>query len=209
MLNLSFDNTLRQHQFRRQSSYIYNELIESSIFVARTNRKVPLIFRGPATSHAVDGNLVYSLSRQFRGYKVTKLQLIEIFNTAPIPIIVPYMTYTLLVGKGFLARYDRTNVGNEMTVLVFVQAPNRPVIEVSDLDYIVDRKLYLAENRGIQSAIMPFIDTHTGEVLITPNIQKYLGDKVKLPRFANISQRRTHVDNLLLRAFEKVKEEFV
>lgn len=204
MLSLSFDNQLRTHVNRRNNDYRYDLLTETSIIIPPNAKRIPYIFKEPGNVHRELGVLRYSNNRsQLNGTKATKLQLAEVFNSARIPIIVRYTSFILLVGKGFLAELSPDGT---VSPLVFVQSPNRDDVELRDLEFIVDRKLYSSEYRYIQSAVGIFIDSHVGEVLITPNIMKYLGEKIKVPRFSRLSERAAFVNNLILQSFNKIKE---
>jgi len=169
------------NRFSRYNDYVYSDLISTNIHYKNSEEEVPFIMRATIGAGIVkfhDGEIKYSSNeRQLRNRVLTTNRVKEILDSAKVPLIVRIGALRYLIGKGFIAM-----LRNDGTIdVLFIAVARKNAVYIEDVKYYVSRSIYLPAHKKIQLVIKDLISLHRGDVLITNNIEKYVGSKIKLP----------------------------
>lgn len=176
MKTLEFADRLVEGAFVSNNNYVYNELQTTEYKFFPDSNYRPYILRATGLE-GLDGiSIKYAAyPYQFGSRVLNTKQIKEVMDSARVPITISTKSGRLLAGKGFLAR--------STTQLLFVACTKGSalVTQMSDITFVINRVLWEDENKSIATSIKDFIKDHPGDIIMTYNMEKYIGSIIRLP----------------------------
>lgn len=197
MKDLLFRDNLVEHKFARSyRNYLqYIPYIKSSINVSRLSKfRVPVIAEGNGY-HKREGRIGLVTHLQFEGMNATKDKMVELLNIARFPVKVNYGEHQYYVGKAFLARIEPDT---EEVKYLLVGTFNNTLTKVEDVTMWVASEVHTDKaNRPAQVIINLFLADFKGDIIITPDVLKYVGDRIDIPEFSTLDEREEHINKIV------------
>lgn len=201
MTNFDFYDSLRIHPFTNNNNYTYSGLTNTNLRFFKDCPNYPFIMTSP---HQNDPTVLrYShYTYQLRGRLLNTARLKEVMDSCPIPLSFKIRERWYLVGKGFLAHMNSTTGFDENLNMLFVACVemSKPVESIEDVRFYVSRDIYKEDYKTILPAIKDFMVGHNGDVILTSNIAKRIGDKIPFPRGGTIADRQRYKKAVMLEA---------
>lgn len=200
MTNFEFADALTIDTFPTHNDYYYGSLIESEMKFFKDSENLPYIIKalGGKSSKLT---IVYSeYLGQFRGRALTTKKIKEIMNTSRYPLAIKLKDNYYNIGKGFLSRKNRLGriIDSELLFVACVDDRKSIHNDMSEVKFFISRKVYLEENKPILPAIKDFMNAHTGDVIITNDIRRYVGDTIKTPVGGTLAQQKKYKEAVVL-----------
>lgn len=195
MTHLGFEDELIQNRFTNTNSYIYASVVETNLRFYEDTQNFPFIMRSPwQTDRTV---LKYSpYTNQLRGRLLNTAKIEEVMDTSPMPLMFQIRGKWYMIGKGFLAHV--TNMSNfiESVKLLFVACINGSQrslrLEIADVRFFISREIYNEEYKAILPAVKNIMLAHTGDVILTSNLNDRVGDKISFPPGGSLGARQAY-----------------
>lgn len=198
MKDLLFQRNLREHKFAKayRNNLQFRNFISSDINVSSNSVfRVPLIFLGDVF-HKNRGKIMLADYLQFDGMKPTKDKMIELLNISPLPVRVHYGEHFYYIGKAFLARIE-PDTGEIKYLLIGTYSREEPS-KVENVTMWVASEVHSDKtNRPAQVIINLFLAEFKGDIIITPDILRYVGDRIDIPNFSTLDERQEHIDKII------------
>lgn len=193
MRDFNFRDQLIEFPYRNRNYYSYGATIESSLLLAN-DKYVPFIVNNSAIGYQ-NGYLPICTDTQFRGRRITKDKVVEILNTAKMPLKVELNHVVYYVGKGYIGKSDSTNLTqiDSIPLLVYtyprVPSPDFNEYEMSEVTLLVSPS-YKMEPKTIKTIVDQCIDESRGDVIITNSITKFVTGTLSIPKQTTISEKK-------------------
>jgi hypothetical protein len=194
MIDKIFSDRLEEHPFAKGNQYDYSFLEPSFIRFSEQSKNVALIYKEPRGFHQ-NGFLMYTEAGQLRSRTLNKERLSEIINTAHALIKVKYNNETFLAGKGVLSLFDEEY--KTLYILLIAMIPNKDSWTENDITFYVSKRLRRKEYKELQMIIDSLLDGNKGDIIYTEDISRYVGEKIEIPAFNTLSERRNYVNDLI------------
>jgi len=195
MITLEFKDKLVNNRFASNNDYLYAKTRPLNIYYKDNEEEIPyiMIARRPSTLSGVEGGLyhiggeIYAsfYTRQLRGRVLFTNKIKEVLDGARMPLLFKIGNLQYLIGKGFLAEYVNINHIN----MLFLAVAKRDVKYMDDVKYYVSRDIYLSVYKRIQPVIKDFMALHKGDIVITSNINKFVGSKIPIPPLKTLGEK--------------------
>lgn len=200
MRDLLFSNSLTTHRFARDyfNIYQFHGFVAMPITITpETIKNIPYIYFGHNVHRRDDQKIKYSNAAQFNNMRVTKEKALEILETAPCPLKVSYNGTLYLMGKAFLAEFDER--GNVVPLMVgTVDRNTTAVYDKRDFTFFVAAHTQNnKEKRNVQVLISIYLQDHLGDIVVTPDIYKHIGERIRLPHFNTLAEKRQYIDEMI------------
>lgn len=209
MITLHFRDSLINNKFNYQNEYYYGGLESLNIHYTKEDIEIPYILIAKDAlkkAYHPDGELMFStMERQLNGRSLTTNRLKEVLDSSRVPLIFKIGGIRYLIGKGFLAEY---NSKESISVLFLATVEQgKEITSISQVKYYISRNVYLARNKKIQPVIKDFMTLHTtGDILITSNVEKYVGHHVKFPSFKSITERKKYTSSIIDQCIDEIRK---
>lgn len=205
MINKVFSDRLVKYPFARGNQYDYNFLEPSFIRCSEQSKNVALIYKEPRGYHQ-NGFIMYTEAVQLRGKSVNKEKLTEILNTSHVLIKVKYNNIILLAGKGILSLFD--DEYKTLCLLFTATVPNNESWTENDIRFYVSKQLKKKEYKELQIIIDSLTDGNKGDIIYTEEVSKYVGEKINIPPFVTLVERKKYVSDLINYCLRSEKTKF-
>lgn len=211
MKTLDFQDALITNTFSRSNSYAYTPYSYSGIYFNKNQSEVPFITRAHVANVSMgdfwhDEEILYAKSlNQFNGRLVSTAKLKEILDTSRVPLKLKIGDYYYLVGKGFLAYID-SNDNIELLFLACVPT-SKKIVDISQVKFYISRNVYSEVHKKVSPAIRDIVMEHTGDVVITSNIDNHIGLRLVLPDFKTLKEKREYTAEVVNFLIEKLRKE--
>jgi hypothetical protein len=149
---------------------------------------------------------MYTEAVQLRGRSVNKEKLAEILNTSHVLIKVKYNNDTFLAGKGILSLFDEEY--KTLCLLFTATIPNNDNWTENDISFYVSKRLKKKEYKELQMIIDSLTDGNKGDIIYTEEISEYVGEKIKIPPFTTLVERKKYVTDLINYCLRSEKTKF-
>lgn len=201
MTNFEFQSGLVTHPFVNNNNYIFSGVTETSLRFFKDCPNYPFIM----TSHFQNDPtvMVYSpYTYQLRGRLLNTARIKEVMDTAAMPLTFKIREKYYMIGKGFLAHITNLTEFGENFNMLFVACidQSKPVESIEDVKFFVSREIYREEYKTIMPAVKDIMVAHTGDVILTSNIGKRVGDKIPFPRGGTVADRLRYKKAVMLEA---------
>ncbi len=206
MIHYVFADRLREHPFARGNDYDYSLQEPSALLFGEESKEVPLIYKEPRGFHK-NGQLMYTEAVQLRARALTREKVTEIVNTAHLLLKIRYAGEWWLMGKGFIALFDEN--AKKMQPLFVVTIPNHTGWTDADVTFYLSKLLRTKAYKALQPVVESLTEGHQGDLVYTSDLHKFVGDRMVLPPFKTLAERRKYVDNLISHGLELEKRKFV
>lgn len=150
---------------------------------------------------------MFTEATQFRERTLNKDKVMEIINTAHILMKLNYGGEVYLMGKGFIGLFDDQTKG--ISPLFIITIPNNDDWTDIDVKFYISKIIRTKPFRPIQVIVETLIEDHKGDIIFSDDISKLVGDRIKLPSFKTLTERRQYVDNLIDFCLTVEKQKFV
>lgn len=201
MRDLQFSNSLTSHRFARDyfNNYQFHGFIATPIIITpETAKNIPFIYYGHSVHRRDDHKIKYSNSAQFNNMRVTKEKALEILETSPVPLKINYNGTLYLMGKAFIAEFNER--GEVVPLMVGTVDRKDDVAQFSKRDitfYVAAHTQNNKEKRNIQVLISIYLQDHIGDIIVTPDIYKHIGERIRLPHFNTLSEKKAYIDDMI------------
>lgn len=185
MNNLNFQNALTGSKFRYGNEFIFRDLTPLPLMFKKGEKWLPY-FSTAVTYHTKEV-MQMTPTLQFGGKSLTVLKLKEVMNSAAVPMIVQVVDKKYLACKGFLAEY-KTKTDIDILFMACINSEIKTT-HINDVTFYVSRNVYMEKHKRVMPAVRDFMKDHTGDVLMTSSILKYIGSKANIPSFKTIGER--------------------
>lgn len=183
MKTLLFNDRLIINPFRSNNGYIYQSITGTGVETTFLNKEIPYIAKVQR-----GGEIVYCDTVQFNGRAVNTARIKEILDTSHYPLKISLEGRNYLIGKGFLASISKEG-DIELLYIACIQS-NLSIKDISQVKFYVSRKVYHEIHKKISPAIRDIILEHTGNVLITSDIRSCISEKIDIPEFKTIKEKK-------------------
>lgn len=208
MTNMSIRSQLEVNTFTHGNKYhLQGGKILDFVFTKHTPI-LPVIL-GRSFVAARRYSIEYSTySYQFKGRIISTAKLVEIMDSCPHPILVKMIGDNYyLVGKGFLARSDSEGNFIELLYVAFVPYDNTNQSYILDkVKIYICRSIYKEENNRILPAMKQVMDNFKGEMMLTNDIEQYMGSKIKIPSLRTLDAVNHYKRQLIGFCLQKTAE---
>jgi hypothetical protein len=75
--------------------------------------------------------------------------------------------------------------------------PNKDSWTENDITFYVSKRLRRKEYKELQMIIDSLLDGNKGDIIYTEDISRYVGEKIEIPAFNTLSERRNYVNDLI------------
>lgn len=195
MLTLDFRDALVNNAFRYTNGFNYTNKAGSGIFLPdKVGEDTPFIARDGR--YHTDGELILSTSIQFSRRSVTTAKLKEIMDSARMPIRLTFAGVDIYAGKGFLAMRSGHTLGK--LLLIACETMGKPATRMNQIKYYIARQGIKGDTyKKLTPVIKSFMDAHMGDIVISDDIEQYIGRRIKIPNANTIAEKKEFVTRLL------------
>jgi hypothetical protein len=193
MTTLEFGNGLVDNPFSGGNIYSYDSEELFGLYATPKGDNYPYILKGMGPNRS---ELTYSDHHyQLRGRRLTTKKLVEVMNTARMPIraVVKHTIY--LAGKGFLSTYDAS--GNHKILFIACIDDSKTVASIAQVKFYVSKDVYSDSYKNVQPAIKELVSNHPGDIIMCNNIGDYVGEKIKFPKGGSIADRNKYKEAIV------------
>jgi len=197
MIDFSFTDRLVNYPVRRSSYFSRSELQKTALLLYNS-RYTPLI--SLTNEGRASGAVYYTNDIQFRNQALNKDRLLEILNSSGTLLKVKVTGIPTYIGKGFIGK-----VLNEysMKPLMVYTVPEANYTDnlTSDLTILIDNS-WKEESASVKALITACLSEHTGDVIYTTDVAKYITGKLKLPKFRTPAEKKEYTMNFVSQCVE-------
>lgn len=205
MFTYQFADELTVSPFSFSNLYNYGPMEATDIAFSNWSKEVAFIFKEPTQKHR-SGFLMYANTSQFRRRTITKERALHIINTARVLLKITYQREMYLMGKGFIGLFDERS--RKVHMLFIATIPNHDNWVDTDLKFYESKLLRTRDYRHIQVLAETLIGDHKGDIILTDDISKLVGDRLTIPAFETLSARNTYVRDLVSFCLAEEKRKF-
>lgn len=204
MTNLTFGDKLVKHPFTGGVTYNYNPA--SHMGISHGN-EIPFIVKSGL--HKDQEIHFAETTPQFGGRMLNSEKVIELLDTAKMPLVVKIGRSPFLVGKGFLARYPGAH-DIEILFVATVKSNKLATVDMmEDITFYVSKNIHLPVNKTIAAIMRDLIRAHKGDVIFTNDVRGYITRKIEIPKFTTLKDRKEYTNKIVDLSIEEMKKNSV
>lgn len=212
MNDFQFNSRLIKHKFAKQSlnQISYRDEINTGIIISSNSTRIPVICINNGSYMRYvrrSNNLVVCNYENFNGMKLTKEKMVELLNISYFPIKVFYLNHVYYVGKAFLARVEPDGI--KYLLIGTVPRKSDQNYSTKEVTMWVNSEVHSKkENRPEQVVINLFLSSFDGDIIITSDVVKYVGNKFNIPEFETIDEYEDFTKEFLFDVVESFRKDF-
>lgn len=199
-MTLTFANGLTVSRWSWHNEYCYYEISNSGIYFIPDKEKLYILTQ--EHSHPIkDGvqELYWDIATpQFNQRIPTTIKIKDILNSARTPMKIT-IDRDYIIGKGFMAAYNDGDID-----ILFAATCVGKVTSPNELKLYKSRNVDLPIHKKIKGAIDKTIAEHGGDVIVTNNLNKYIGATISLPPTKTISEAATRDKQLVSECLDEL-----
>lgn len=206
MLTLEYKAGLTENPFSTGNNFLYGSMYRTGIFYTEKEEEWPYILTGAGGAAHPNGEILYSNDVQFNSRHLTPAKVKEILDAAKAPIKVTSATagITYLIGKGFLGYFQQEEI---KMLLLAVCNRNEKITSMSQIKLIASKEINQAEHKRVSGIVKDIYNSHPGDVLITGNIDKYIGHRLIFPIHKTISEKKQFEERVIKHCISMLQAE--
>lgn len=206
MTHLDFADRLVHNTFSNNNTYTYVNVRNTDIRFFNDCRIFPFIMK--SGYNADQTTLMYSNhSYQLRNRLLNTAKIKEVMDSSHLPLMFSIKGKWYMIGKGFLAHITNTNNYGESLNLLFVACIDSSKITrtISEVKFYVSRDIYKDDYKAILPAVKDIMVPHTGDVILSSNLNNIIGDKIPFPTGGTLEERKDYKREIVI---ECIREYF-
>lgn len=197
MTNFEFADCLSIDPFSDNNEYNYGVTWLGNTKFCKDSENLPYIFKGQIVQSS-PFNMTYCQStNQLKGRLLTVKKIKEVMNTSRYPLLFRIKDVWYYIGKGYISRV--TNLNSEPTILFVatIKGGTNPR-DLSEVKFFVNRAVFTVEAfKPVVPVVKDFMNNHTGDVILTNNINKYIGESIQVPQNLSLSQLENYTKGVV------------
>jgi len=203
MITLGFEISLAKNPFGNNNVYVSYGPTPCGIFCDKHSKNYLYILRGEyphAQSSSKVQELYYSSYRfQLGGRFLSTARVKEVLDSSRFPMIIPLKGICFLMGKGFMALLGPGGKISRILFAACTEGDGECTIE--DVKFFVDGEVLYTDNfRPVRTALKDIVKFHPGDITVTRDVGKYVGDRIITPQFTNLRDLDTYKAMLIQKA---------
>lgn len=202
MKSISFRDGLIVNRYSNSNTYVFEDLVSIPTLFDKTCNEIPYLLYDKDISTGFI-RIQYSATPQFRGRTITLSKMKEIVDSAKHPIMVRNCNNQYLMGKGFIAIQEASKVKYLFVACIEL---GKKITSMSQIKLYISKEVYKIKYKSIFGMIKEFMVAHSGDVIITNDIDKYIGTKIDFPIFKTLKERKNYMDKLIEESLEQFRK---
>lgn len=204
MTNLKFRDSLVEDTFIADNDYIYASLTPGKIRFCTDSENYPVILQGSSTAtNKITISYAY-YHNQFNSRVLTAKKIKEVMDSSRYPIMIKLREKTYFIGKGYMGYknnlFDRSEP--EPLFVACINGKNKYTNDLKQVKFFVNRKVFNEDYKPMHPVVKDFINYHVGDVIITDEMEKYIGETIKLPVGGDLATQKKYRDAVVMECLD-------
>lgn len=198
MTNFEFADCLRDDPFVDENEYKYSNVWTGETKFCSNSENYPFIFKGQP-QRTDPFSMIYCQSLDQLGSRLLTVKKIkEVMNSSRYPIIFRIKGIHYYIGKGYLSTLHSLAAEPRILFIACINGSTTPT-NLSQVKFFVNRIIFNDDTyKPILPAVKDFMNNHIGDVILTNDISKYVGEKINIPDGLTIAQREKYTKHIVV-----------